>query len=97
MSGMFYPWTVTVERAEGVLSGCGGEPVSLLLGAQWVVESIAGAGIIGRLARDGRVPRGRTSRRQRVVQRVQRRVPSDGRGALDRRGRIDDDGLRSRR
>jgi uncharacterized membrane protein len=42
MSGMFFPLTVTVERPEGVLSGCGGEPVSLLLGPEWVVESIDG-------------------------------------------------------
>ena len=47
MSGMFYPLTVTVERPEGVLSGCGGEPASLLLGPEWVVESIDGARLIG--------------------------------------------------
>ena len=46
MSGMFHPLTVTVERPEGVLSGCGGEPVSLLLGREWVVESIDGTGVI---------------------------------------------------
>jgi heat shock protein HslJ len=46
MSGMFYPLTVTVERPEGVLSGCGGEPASLLLGPEWVVESIDGAPLI---------------------------------------------------
>jgi heat shock protein HslJ len=45
MSGMFYPLTVTVERPEGVLSGCGGEPASLLLGPEWLVESIDGAAI----------------------------------------------------
>jgi heat shock protein HslJ len=45
MSGMFYPLTVTVERPEGVLSGCGGEAVSLLLGPAWVVESIDGTAI----------------------------------------------------
>jgi heat shock protein HslJ len=42
MSGMFYPLTVTLERPGGVLSGCGGEPASLLLGPEWVVESIDG-------------------------------------------------------
>jgi heat shock protein HslJ len=47
MSGMFYPLTVTVERPEGVLSGCGGEPASLLLGPEWVVESIDGDALIG--------------------------------------------------
>jgi heat shock protein HslJ len=47
MSGMFYPSTVTVETAEGVLSGCGGEPASLLRGPEWLVDSIDGAGVIG--------------------------------------------------
>ena len=47
MSGMFYPLTVTVERPEGVLSGCGGEPASLLLGPERVVESIDGVRLIG--------------------------------------------------
>jgi uncharacterized membrane protein len=47
MSGMFYPLTVTVERPEGTLSGCGGEPASLLLGPDWVVESIDGDALIG--------------------------------------------------
>jgi heat shock protein HslJ len=47
MSGMFHPLTVTVERPEGVLSGCGGEPASLLLGPEWVVESIDGDALIG--------------------------------------------------
>jgi heat shock protein HslJ len=37
---------VTVERPEGVLSGCGGEPASLLLGPDWVVASIEGDGLI---------------------------------------------------
>jgi heat shock protein HslJ len=47
MSGMFYPLTVTIERPEGVLSGCGGEPASLLLGPERVVESIEGDRLIG--------------------------------------------------
>ena len=46
MSGMFYPLTVSVERPEGVLSGCGGEPASLLLGPEWAVESIDGNAIL---------------------------------------------------
>ena len=46
MSGMFYPLTVAVERPEGVLSGCGGEPASLLLGPEWIVESIDGDPVI---------------------------------------------------
>jgi heat shock protein HslJ/membrane-bound inhibitor of C-type lysozyme len=47
MSGMFYPLTVTIEREEGVLSGCGGEPASLLLGPERVVENIGGDRLIG--------------------------------------------------
>ena len=47
MSGMFYPLTVTVERPEGTLSGCGGEPAALLLGPEWVVESLDGDALIG--------------------------------------------------
>src|SRR5688500_8825001 len=47
MSGMSYPLTVTVERPGGVLSGCGGEPASLLLGPEWVVERIEGDPLIG--------------------------------------------------
>jgi heat shock protein HslJ/membrane-bound inhibitor of C-type lysozyme len=47
MSGMFYPLTVTVEGPEGVLSGCGGEPASLLLGPERVVERIDGDRLIG--------------------------------------------------
>jgi heat shock protein HslJ/uncharacterized lipoprotein YbaY/membrane-bound inhibitor of C-type lysozyme len=47
MSGMFYPLSVTVERPEGVLSGCGGEPASLLAGPEWVVESIDGNALVG--------------------------------------------------
>jgi heat shock protein HslJ len=47
MSGTFYPLTVTVERPQGVLSGCGGEAASLLLGPEWVVESLDGDALIG--------------------------------------------------
>jgi heat shock protein HslJ len=47
MSGMFYPLTVTVETAERTLSGCGGEPASLLLGPEWVVESIDRVPLVG--------------------------------------------------
>jgi heat shock protein HslJ len=45
MSGMFHPLSVTVERPDGVLSGCGGEPASLLLGPEWLVENIDGTAI----------------------------------------------------
>ena len=46
MSGPPYPQTVSVTTGEGVLNGCGGEPIDLLAGLEWVVEDIAGGGII---------------------------------------------------
>ncbi len=46
MTGMPHPKTVTVSLPERTLTGCGGEPVTLLLGPAWVVEDIAGGGII---------------------------------------------------
>jgi heat shock protein HslJ len=46
MTGMPYPETVTIETAEGLLEGCGGDPVTLLEGAEWVIEEIAGLGVI---------------------------------------------------
>jgi len=42
MSGMPYPRSVTVEFAGATLQGCGGEPRELLLGDEWVVDSVAG-------------------------------------------------------
>lgn len=45
-TGMPHPKTVTVETGDGVLSGCGGAPADLLTGSEWVVEDIAGGGII---------------------------------------------------
>ena len=48
MSGMPHPLTVTVEHDSRVWRGCGGEPATLLGGAEWVVEDIDGAGIIDR-------------------------------------------------
>ncbi len=45
MSGMPYPFTVTVTREGETLSGCGGEPAALLAG-EWIVEDIGGAGVI---------------------------------------------------
>lgn len=47
MSGMSYPFTVTIERSEGVLAGCGGEPAALLHGPAWVVERIGGEPVLG--------------------------------------------------
>jgi heat shock protein HslJ/uncharacterized lipoprotein YbaY len=48
MSGMPHPYTVTVRAGERTLGGCGGEPVALLLGGDWVVEDLDGSGIIDR-------------------------------------------------
>ncbi len=48
MSGMPYPHQVKVEVDGQNLQGCGGNPQSLLSGTEWVVEDIAGAGIIDR-------------------------------------------------
>lgn len=61
MSGMPYPQRVTVEREDRTLEGCGGDPMALLTGPEWVVEDIGGAGIIDSsrvtiaFDRDGRV------------------------------------------
>jgi heat shock protein HslJ/uncharacterized lipoprotein YbaY len=46
MTGMPYPETVTVTLDDRALTGCGGDPVELLSGAEWVVEDIAGRGIV---------------------------------------------------
>jgi heat shock protein HslJ len=46
MSGMPYPETVTLTTPEGERSGCGGDPVSLLAGGEWVIEDIGGGGVI---------------------------------------------------
>lgn len=43
MSGMPHPQTVTVAFGSRTLSGCGGEPASLLQGAEWTVLELAGA------------------------------------------------------
>jgi heat shock protein HslJ len=40
MSGMPHPQTVTVQSGGRTLHGCGGEPVSLLRGAEWTVTRI---------------------------------------------------------
>lgn len=47
MSGMPFPLTVTVEKSDGTLSGCGGESASLLTGDEWTVTSINGTATIG--------------------------------------------------
>ena len=46
MSGMPFPETVKIDTADGPLSGCGGDPVSLLAGGAWIVRDVGRAGII---------------------------------------------------
>ncbi len=46
MSGMPYPNRVTVVLDGVELRGCGGDPANLLLGREWVVDELAGAGIV---------------------------------------------------
>jgi len=48
MSAMPYPAGVSVTRGPRRWNGCGGEPASLLRGAEWVVEDIDAAGIVDR-------------------------------------------------
>jgi heat shock protein HslJ len=48
MSGMPHPLAVSVARDGRIYSGCGGEPATLLRGAEWVVEDIDRRGIIDR-------------------------------------------------
>lgn len=64
MTGMPYPNAVTVAFAGRTLVGCGGDPATLLRGAEWVVEGLAGGTVIDRsratLAFD---PNGRVSGR----------------------------------
>jgi heat shock protein HslJ/uncharacterized lipoprotein YbaY len=46
MSGMPFPNSVTVLLNGRELHGCGGDPATLLQGGEWVVEDMAGAGIV---------------------------------------------------
>lgn len=46
MTGMPHPFAVAVDHEGRRLSGCGGDPGTLLRGAAWVVEDLHGAGII---------------------------------------------------
>lgn len=48
MSGMPHPFAVEVQTDDERLSGCGGEPLSLLTGGNWIVEDLDGGGIIDR-------------------------------------------------
>jgi heat shock protein HslJ len=43
MSGMPHPHAVEVTAFGRTYRGCGGEPLALLQGAEWVVEAVAGA------------------------------------------------------
>jgi heat shock protein HslJ len=61
MSGMPHPQSVTVVVGGRTLAGCGGEPASLLQGAEWTVVEIGGAPLVAGskvtldFALDGRV------------------------------------------
>jgi heat shock protein HslJ len=46
MSGMPHPQSVTVVLGEQTLTGCGGEPASLLHGAEWTAVSIDGKPLV---------------------------------------------------
>jgi heat shock protein HslJ len=46
MSGMPHPQTVQVVTGGQTLAGCGGEPASLLQGAEWTVAKIDGAPLV---------------------------------------------------
>jgi heat shock protein HslJ len=48
MSGMPHPYAVEVQTDDERLSGCGGEPLSLLTGRGWIIEDLDGGGIIDR-------------------------------------------------
>lgn len=58
MSGMSYPVTVTVETAEAVVTGTGGDPADLLEGLDWRVAEAGGTvlpeGLEARLRFEGR-------------------------------------------
>ena len=46
MTGMPHPETVDLSMGDHTITGCGGDPWSLLVGRTWVVEDIAGGGVI---------------------------------------------------
>lgn len=46
MTGMPHPSAVTVDYGDRVLRGCGGEPVSLLAGDEWMVEAVSNAALV---------------------------------------------------
>lgn len=48
MTGMLYPQTVELAYADQRVKGCGGDPLRLLQGVEWVVEDINQGGLIDR-------------------------------------------------
>lgn len=46
MTGLPHPETVELSFDDQMLEGCGGAPADLLIGRTWVVEDIAGTGLI---------------------------------------------------
>jgi heat shock protein HslJ/uncharacterized lipoprotein YbaY len=64
MAGMPHPASVTVAWRGRTYEGCGGEPASLLRGAEWIVEDVDRRGVIDRSrATLAFGPRGRISGR----------------------------------
>jgi heat shock protein HslJ len=61
MTGMHHPSAVEVVHDGRKLTGCGGDPATLLQGGQWTVTDIAGKGLVDRsratlnFGREGRV------------------------------------------
>ena len=45
-TGVPYPDTVAVAFSDEVYEGCGGDPMALLVGADWVVEDINSGGVV---------------------------------------------------
>ncbi|NNU80132.1 META domain-containing protein [Halovulum dunhuangense] len=45
-TGMPHPDTVRILQDGQTLEGCGGDPMELLTGAEWVVEDITGGGVV---------------------------------------------------
>jgi heat shock protein HslJ len=46
MTGMPHPETVELSMGDHTIRGCGGDPLALLAGRTWVVEDIAGGGVM---------------------------------------------------
>ena len=80
MTGMPYPETVTLTLDGRTLSGCGGDPLDLLTGAEWVVEDIGGREIVEVLARHPGLFRGRSLGRNGFLQPLCHEPDHRGRG-----------------